>query len=273
MENMYDDYLNLMKKVLTHSLWPEEFFFIKKGENVSLKSYLKNSLVNFLGKRKLALVKMQSTDKILFEEGKGWPLYAETMVGYIRLENIRYCLEDIIKNKIPGDLIETGVWRGGSVIFMKAILKANNINDRIVWVADSFEGLPKPDAEKYPADKGDQHYLWDELKISKETVQTNFNKYGLLDNNVKFLKGWFKDTLPIAPIKHLALLRIDGDIYESTMDALKNLYPKLSSGGYVIIDDFLNDSCVKAVNDYRKENGIDDEIIKIDWTGVYWKKI
>lgn len=274
MGNMYDDYLNLMKKTLTHSLWSEQFYFVKRGGGRSIKKIVKDRIIRFLNRRDFALIKIETiSDNKMYEEGKGWPLFAETMIGFKRLENIQFCIEEIIRNGIPGDLIETGVWRGGSTIFMKAVLHANNIDDRIVWVADSFEGLPKPDPEKYPEDEGDQHYLRDELKISLETVQNNFIKYGLLDHHVKFLKGWFKDTLPVAPIKRLSLLRIDGDMYESTKDALINLYPKLSIGGYIIIDDFLNKSCVKAVDDYRNEHGINEIIQTIDWTGVFWEKL
>jgi len=111
------------------------------------------------------------------------------------------------------------------------------------------------------------------LDGSVKQVKNNFSKYGLLDDNVKFLKGWFKDTLPVAPINKLALLRLDGDMYESTMDGLVNLYPKLSKGGYIIVDDWgAVEGCKLAVLDYRKKHGITEEIITIDWTGVYWKK-
>jgi len=89
---------------------------------------------------------------------------------------------------------------------------------------------------------------------------------------VRFIKGWFKDTLPGAPVNQLAILRIDGDMYESTMNALVSLYPKLSVGGYTIIDDTLNESCRKAIEDFRKDYKINDQINKIDWTGIYWKK-
>jgi hypothetical protein len=98
-------------------------------------------------------------------EGRVWPSRALTMVGLKRLDNIQACIEDVIRNNILGDLIETGVWRGGSTIFMRAVLKAYGIAGRRVWVADSFEGLPKPNAELYPADLGDLHYrfLWHRL--------------------------------------------------------------------------------------------------------------
>ncbi len=81
-----------------------------------------------------------------------WPTHAHTMIGIPRLENLQWCVEDVLKNRIPGDLIETGVWRGGASIFMRGILKAYGITDRRVWVADSFEGLPKADPVLNAAD-------------------------------------------------------------------------------------------------------------------------
>ena len=205
--------------------------------------------------------------------GKDWPSEAETMIGMLRLNNLHKSAEDVIRRNIPGDFIETGVWRGGATIFMRGVLKVYGITDRNVWVADSFEGLPKPDAEKYPADKGDKHWTHPELAIGVEQVRENFARYGLLDEQVKFLVGWFRDTLPGAPIEKLALIRLDGDLYESTMDGLRNLYPKLSPGGIIIIDDYgCVKACKQAVTDYRAEHGITDEIREIDWTGVYWQR-
>lgn len=204
--------------------------------------------------------------------GKDWPANAESMIGLKRMENIEFCVNKILEENIPGDFIETGVWRGGSTIFMRALLKANNIGNRTVWVADSFEGLPKPD-KKYKFDTGSRFHKKEELAISIDQVKNNFKKYDLLDENVKFLKGWFKDTLPNAPIKSLALLRLDGDMYESTMDALVNLYPKLSRGGYIIVDDWhAVKGCQEAVKEYRELHGIREEIKEVDSDAVYWKK-
>lgn len=222
--------------------------------------------------------KLEVCEKVDFNpddrmNGKDWPIHAESMIGYKRLSNVQDCVINVINNKVEGDLIETGVWRGGTVILMRAILKAFQVTDRIVWAADSFEGLPKPDPEKYIADKDDKFYTFDELKVSLEMVKENFKKYDLLDEQVQFLKGWFKDTLPAAPIKKLAVLRLDGDMYESTMDALLHLYPKLSAGGYLIIDDWGSvEGCRLAVQDYRKKNNIVEDIIPIDSDGVYWQK-
>lgn len=141
-------------------------------------------------------------------------------------------------------------------------------------MADSFEGLPAPDAEKYPADKGETWHLRPELSVSLEDVQRNFERYGLLDQQVRFLKGWFRDTLSKAPIERLAVLRLDGDLYESTIDALNPLYPKLSRGEYVIVDDYgiPSEGCRLAINDYRREHGINDPIVDIDGWGVYWRR-
>jgi len=206
-------------------------------------------------------------------EGRIWPIVAHTMIGLKRLDNLQFCVDEAITNGVRGDLIETGVWRGGAAIFMRAMLKAYGVTDRCVWVADSFEGLPPPDGGKYPPDAGDRLHEATELAVSLEEVKANFERYGLLDNQVRFLKGWFRDTLPAAPIERLAVLRLDGDMYQSTMDALVNLYPKLSEGGYVIVDDYgAIPACRQAVHDYRSANGITGEIRDIDWTGIFWQK-
>lgn len=155
---------------------------------------------------------------------------------------------------------------------MRAILAAHGVEDRRVFIADSFEGLPKPDAERFPADRDDQHHRYTFLAVSQAEVESHFDRYGLLDNKVVFLKGWFRDTLPNAPIEKLAVLRLDGDMYGSTIDALTNLYPKLSKGGFCIVDDYALDGCQRAVNEYRTEHGIDAEMRAIDWTGQYWRK-
>lgn len=204
--------------------------------------------------------------------GRDWPEHAQTMIGTARMRNIRYLLEKVIANDVPGDVIETGVWRGGACIYMRAILMAHNQTDRVVWVADSFAGLPVADAERYPLDAGDTHHTFKELAISTEDVKANFSRYGLLDQNVKFLKGWFEDTLPTAPIERLAVLRLDGDMYSSTIQALDALYHKVSPGGFVIVDDYILPACRKAVDEFRATHGINDEMQEVDGAAVYWQK-
>ncbi len=206
-------------------------------------------------------------------EGRDWPSYAHSMIGMKRLNNIQLCVEDALARNIPGDLIETGVWRGGATIFMRAILKAYGVVDRSVWVADSFQGLPLPDGQRYPVDAGDRHHEFEELIVPLERVKENFRRYDLFDEQVRFLPGWFRDTLPNAPIEQLAVIRLDGDMYESTWVALENLYPKLSRGGYLIVDDYgAIPNCRQAVHDFRQAHNITEEIRPIDWTGIYWER-
>lgn len=213
-------------------------------------------------------------DPALREYGWDWPSVAHTMIGRKRMANLRLLAENVLFHRIPGDFIETGVWRGGACIFLKAVLAAYGVADRRVWAADSFAGLPPPNGSAYPADAGDTFHTYAELAVPLEEVKRNFERYGLLDDRVIFLKGWFRDTLPDAPTGPLAILRLDGDMYESTMDALTNLYERVSPGGYVIVDDYrVVDGCRKAVDEFREQHGITDTIIEIDGVGVYWQKI
>lgn len=205
------------------------------------------------------------------QDGRILPVRAETMIGKPRLDNFQFCIENAVKNNIDGDIIETGVWRGGACILAAAVVK-NLSSDKAIFVADSFEGLPEPEEQVYPADEDDEHYLEDRLKVSLDQVKENFRSYGLLNDNVVFIKGFFKDTLHVAPIDKLSVLRLDGDMYSSTWETLTALYDKVSDGGYVIIDDYFLPACKKAVDDFRKLKGIRDRISIIDWTGVFWIK-
>jgi O-methyltransferase len=212
-------------------------------------------------------------DAELRRMGADWPRDAHTMVGLERLNNIQSVVEDVLTHGVPGDFLEAGAWRGGASIFMRALLAAHAIGDRRVWVADSFQGLPPPDSQAYPADSGDPHSEFRYLAVSLDEVRCNFARYGLLDEQVCFLPGWFKDTLPTAPIDRLAVLRLDADMYGSTREVLTILYPRVSPGGYVIVDDYgAVEGCRRAVADYRQEHGIADDVQQIDWTGVYWRK-
>jgi O-methyltransferase len=204
-------------------------------------------------------------------KGDDWPSDAETMAGMARLDSLQSCVETVIADGVPGDFIETGVWRGGASIFMRGVLSAYGVTDRTVWVADSFEGLPAPDVEKYSADAGARFHKDKQLAVSLDDVKSNFARYQLLDDQVRFLVGWFKDTLPIAPIETLAVMRLDGDMYESTIDALGALYDKLSPGGFVIVDDYSIASCREAVDEFRLSRSITEPLETIDRNAVLWR--
>jgi O-methyltransferase len=205
--------------------------------------------------------------------GKRCSFDADTMIGLHRLDNVELAIRTVIAKKIPGDLLEAGVWRGGAAIFMRAALEVFGDSTRRVFVADSFEGLPPPNPAEFSEDKDYDLSNVCDLAVSVERVQANFARYGWLDERVAFLKGWFKDTLPTAPVDSIAVLRADGDLYESTMDILNALYHKVSPGGFVIIDDYgAWPPCKKAVDDFRARHNVTDPIVTIDWTGVYWRK-
>ncbi len=267
-------YINLLKDALTFSLWPEPpmpYGLFLQNET-TLKRRLMGQVGSFLKKRGLVLGVDRNYSRKEREGGEVWPGLADTMVGMKRLDNLEMCVRKVISDDIPGDMIETGVWRGGSCILMRALLKVLDVTDRKVFVADSFAGLPAPEPDKYPADYGDVHHKYDFLAVSEEQVRENFKRYQLLDEQVVFLKGFFAETLPDAPIEKLSILRLDGDMYSSTIDAISALYPKLQPGGYCIVDDYGLPNCAAAIHDYRSEHGIEDEMVTIDKFGVYWKK-
>jgi len=203
--------------------------------------------------------------------GRDWPGSAQTMIGTARLRNLRVLVEQALHEGIPGDMLEAGVWRGGACILMRGVLTAHGVSDRTIWVADSFAGLPPSDSA-YPADAGDIHATYDVLAVSLEEVQANFERYDLLDAQVRFLKGWFADTLPSAPIERLAILRLDGDMYSSTIQTLEALYSKVSPGGFVIVDDYILAGCRQATDDFRARHGIDEPMHDVDGAAVFWRK-
>jgi O-methyltransferase len=201
-----------------------------------------------------------------------WPRRAHTMIGAKRLRHLRQLVERTIIEQIPGDYIETGVWRGGACILIRGVLAAYDIRDRRIFCADSFEGLPSPD-RRYPADRRDRLHRFRELAVSEDTVRSNFAAYDLLDGQVVFAKGLFRDTLPSLAVDRFALIRLDGDMYESTMDALVNLYDRLSPSGFVIIDDYGGlKNCRAAVHDFLDRQNISAKIEQIDQSCAWWRK-
>jgi O-methyltransferase len=272
-------YLDLMKKALTASIYDESAWAIlpyaRPGPGSArhpvrfARALFKHLLARSIVNQSTIIIKKWPFDETSRGAGRDFPLFGYTMVGLRRLDNLQHCLEDVLASGIPGDLIETGAWRGGATIFMRALLRAHGVTDRKVWVADSFEGLPSP---------ADKHDDWDlsgneYFKVSLEQVRANFSKFGLLDGQVEFLPGWFRDTLPAAPIGKLAILRLDGDMYDSTMDALTHLYVKVSPGGYVIVDDYHSwASCRRAVTEFLAMHALKPDIKAIDQDAVYWRK-
>lgn len=263
-------YLDLLKRCLTRYTFETDLSPVVPGD--SWKRRVWGAVERQLGRRDITVHRKTRFDPAARAEGRDWPASAETMIGLKRLDNLQFCVEQVVADDVPGDLLEAGVWRGGASIFMRGVLASLGVTDRTVWLADSFQGLPKPSAEN-PADEGDEHWTQSFLAVSQEQVQHNFERYGLLDSQVRFLQGWFSDTLPTAPVEQIAVLRADGDMYSSTMDILRPLYPKVPVGGFVVIDDYgAIAACRTAVDEYRAEHGITEPLEQIDWTGAFWRR-
>lgn len=270
-----DSYVDLLKRsLLGLTVGPVTLY----APIASGRSSLRNWIIRLLRKRGRSLLAEPvefdlSTDTDGRTSVWGLPPWAYTMVGVTRLTNVEECIKGALESGVPGDLIETGVWRGGTTIFMRGILRAYGVEDRKVYVADSFSGLPAPDAENYPADRGIELHLWPGLSVGLEEVRANFARYGLLDEQVVFVRGWFRDTLPELRDRTWSVLRLDGDLYESTMDALVNLYPGLSPGGWIIVDDYHDiPASAQAVDDYREKEAIMEPIQRVDWSAICWQK-
>ena len=263
-------YLELLKRVLARYGMTNGYAPLEEPPS-AFKKWAYSTFNRAMVGRNKQLVQYHAGTLEETEEGSESALrVGETMIGLKRLDNIQFCVTDVIRRNVPGDLIECGAWRGGACIFMRAVLAAHGVKDRKVWVADSFEGLPRPKEDQFP-----EAHIWNggEMAVSLEEAQNNFRKYGLLDDQVKFLKGFFIDTLPKAPIQQLAVLRVDGDLYESVTQTLDYMYPKVSVGGYIILDDYYRlPPAKKAEDDYRKAHGITTPLMPIDGTGAFWRK-
>jgi hypothetical protein len=245
-------YLDLLKRVLTGTLFRVEPDADAPGQMAFVRDFISHYI-----------------------EGE-----AVSMLPLARFHNLEACIRTVLTENIPGDFIETGVWRGGACIFMRAALEILGDHRRAVWVADSFQGLPTPDAEKFPAEArahagAVMAAKYKHFAVDRAHVEANFRAFGMLDQRVRFLEGWFRDTLPAAPIGELAILRLDGDYYESTMDALTSLWDRLVPGGFVIIDDYGEESwtyCRQAVEAFRAERRITTPLRRVDSRCWFWRK-
>ena len=261
-------YLDLIETVLTGGIMEDPPI-----PTPAYKTIVSDVLQNIFGVRREPAAEALGYNAHARDVGLDWPSRAFTMVGRQRLRNFRTCIEAALDANIAGDIVETGVWRGGASILARAVLAARGVTDRRVYVADSFAGLPPPDTASFPADEGDQLHTYAELAVSRAQVEANFARFGLLDNQVVFIEGWFRDTMPHFPAQRIAVLRLDGDMYESTIDPLKHLWHRVSPGGSIIVDDYyVMPACRQAVQDFCAGIGVTPGLQEIDGMGVYFRK-
>lgn len=269
-----DLYLELLKQCLSRSIFGERFKPLLKPRSAARLKWLwwhviYPTIEAVLSRVDLELVRKAHFDRQACRNGSYYHSEAESMIGITGLNNVQNCVIDCLRRGVPGDLLEAGVWRGGATILMRAVLQAHGDTERKVWVADSFEGCPKP---RVPSERIDRHWFNNFLCVPFEVVRANFERYGLLDDRVVFLPGWFQESLPNAPIHNLAVLRIDADMYSSTLDVLNALYGKVSKHGYVIIDDYFTiEPCRRAVDEFRAARNITTKIQNVDDCRAFWQ--
>lgn len=260
-------YLDLLEQTLTHTAYSRLDIGRPGGNPVSRR------MLRALRRVGIVPLRMTPGDAAIRGVGRDWPVFAHTMVGVQRLHHVRRCVETVLADGVPGDLIEAGTWRGGVAMLMRATLDVHHDGDRRVYLADSFAGLPAPRGQAYPADAGARWHREPLLAVSADEVRASFARLGLLDERVRFLEGLFADTLPTVADRTWAVVRLDADMYESTMDGLRCLWPGLAPGGFLIIDDYgAVAACRHAVDDFRAAQGIRTPIERTDWTGAWWRR-
>lgn len=199
-----------------------------------------------------------------------------TMVGFGRLISAYDAVRVVDREHVPGAIVECGVFKGGST----AVMTMAASPERKIWMFDSFEGLPEPgalDGEQavtYAGNRGGGALApIDRCVGPLETVEHLFFDVLRIDRARVFIrKGWFQDTLPAArhEIGPIAVLRLDGDWYESTKVCLDNLYDLVSPGGYVIIDDYgYWEGARKAVDEFLAARGLAVELERVDESALW----
>ncbi len=271
-----DRYLWLLKRALVNLIYPEDELRLEHLEEpppagrstIERQRYLKD--IGRIRPDLLDELKTAKTDGRV--RGGRVTRFSHTMIGLVRLDNLERLAEAVFREKVPGDFLEAGVCQGGAAIFLRALQVAHGEAGRATWAADSFQGLPRPSAEPDAGlDFSEGRQPW--LSFDLNTVAEHFRRYDLLDDGVFFLPGWFADSLPRAPVRRLAVLRIDADLYQSTRETLESLYDRVSPGGFVIIDDYgVIEACRRAVDGFRELRGVQAPLRRIDGSGVFWKK-
>ncbi len=190
-----------------------------------------------------------------------------TDMGRTRLDHLERCLDAVRLGDVPGDLVECGTGRGGGAIFMRAWIDGHELPDRTVWVADHFRSAPEPRKAPHLPRQGVAGFQAD-LNL----VRDGFERFGLLDDRVRFLQGHLSETLPGAPVHEVAVLRLGRGLGDEAGDALRHLYDRIAPGGFVIVDDVVGSPTHQAVEAFRAERGITEPLDQIDAHARGWRK-
>lgn len=204
-----------------------------------------------------------------------------TMTSPERILALCEAVDYICKSEIDGDIVECGVWKGGSMAAVARTLQSISANERTLWMYDTYEGMSEPTAndvdlhgqlaQSLLVQEGEDNAeaadsIW--CRCSLENVKNTLRDTGYPESHMRYVKGKVEDTLPIESPDKIAILRLDTDWYESTKCELENLFPKLVPGGVLIIDDFGHwQGCRKAVDEYFEKYNVKMFLHRVDYTG------
>jgi O-methyltransferase len=225
-------------------------------------------------------IEKNDSDTVMAKDGKFQKIYTKckdyTMTSRERMYALYKAVEYIVNSKIPGDFVECGVWKGGSIMLIALTLLEMKETNRKIYCYDTFEGMPEPRKEDYAvSDKTyailewkkkqkKNHNEWGFSPLSE--VKNNILLTGYPQNKIVFVKGKVEETIPKTMPSKIALLRLDTDWYESTKHELINLFPILTKNGVLIIDDYGHwAGSKKAVDEYFSNKSI--LLNRIDYTG------
>lgn len=214
------------------------------------------------------------------------PLVAETirvvkpytLTSVQRLVALCDAVQYVVRNQIPGDIVECGVWKGGSMMAVARTLIQANDQSRHLYLFDTYEGMTPPGDKDVSVqgasasnllqneDKADPESVWCVAPLDE--VRRVMDGVGYAPSKVHFIKGRVEETLPEMAPEKISLLRLDTDWYESTRHEMNQLFPRLSKGGVLIIDDYGHwEGARQAIDEYIKENKLQILLHRIDNTG------
>jgi len=200
-----------------------------------------------------------------------------TLTNPERIVSLIRAIKHIETNNITGDIVECGVWKGGSIMAALKTLRNLKSFDRNIYLYDTFEGMSEPTEidKSFRGESASDAFLkrdefWNRIECfsTLQEVKENIYKIDYPTENIHFVKGKVEDTIPDLKIpEKIAILRLDTDWYESTLHEMEYLFPKLVKGGIIIIDDYGHwKGCKKAVDEYLKNNNIELFLNRIDYT-------
>jgi O-methyltransferase len=211
-------------------------------------------------------------------------IVGHTMVPYdgiaTLVDQVRYCEE----NNVAGDYVELGTWKGGCLASMALANLAYGRQRRTIHGFDSFEGIPMP-----RRDKDDMEWSRVEMRLTDEDcdgrlepagqligpradVEALLARIGYPADFIHLHQGWFQDTVPVAKIDQIAILRMDGDLYDSYVVPLEYLYDRVSPGGFIIFDDWVLEGCRRAVTEFFERRNMRPYLCHVDESIRYFQK-